>query len=129
MLFRLTNAMATFYTLINKVLQPFLNKFIVVYLDDSVVYSHFFYEHVEHLRLVFKALKQHELYVKKEKCCFGLHEVLFLGQIVGMGRFEWTHLWLALSKSGSCPCASNLCWDCRIVHYCIRLIQIQVIFL
>ncbi|RVW33093.1 hypothetical protein CK203_102291 [Vitis vinifera] len=49
-------------------LPPYLDKFVVVYLDDIVIYSNTLKEHVEHLRKVFKILRQNELYVKKEKC-------------------------------------------------------------
>ena len=68
MLFGLTNAPATFCTLMNKVFEPFSNHFVVVYLDDIVVYSQIMDEHVEHLGQVFQALRSNKLYVKKEKC-------------------------------------------------------------
>ena len=51
--FKLTNALATFCTLMNKVLQPFLDRYVVVYLDDIVIYSRSLEEHMEHLRQVF----------------------------------------------------------------------------
>ncbi|RVW50369.1 RNA-directed DNA polymerase-like [Vitis vinifera] len=66
--FGLTNAPATFYTLMNKIFHPYLDKFVVVYLDDIVIYSNTLKEHEEHLRKVFKILRQNKLYVKKEKC-------------------------------------------------------------
>ncbi|KAL6349714.1 hypothetical protein AAG906_041121 [Vitis piasezkii] len=68
--FDLTNAPTTFCTLINKIFHPYLDKFMVVYLDDIVIYSNTLKEYVEHLRKVFKILRQNELYVKKEKCSF-----------------------------------------------------------
>jgi len=68
--FGLTNAPVTFCTLMNKVLAPFLNQFIVVYLDDIVIYSETLEEHVGHLQKVFRTLRDHQLYVKKEKCSF-----------------------------------------------------------
>ena len=70
MSFGLTNALTTFYTLMNKIFHPYLDKFVVVYLDDIVIYSSTLEEHVEHLRKVFKVLRQNKLYVKKEKCSF-----------------------------------------------------------
>ena len=68
--FDLTNAPATLCTLMNKTFHPFLDKFVVVYLDDIVIYSNTLEEHVDHLRKVFKLLRQNGLYVKKEKFSF-----------------------------------------------------------
>ena len=76
--FSLTNAPAIFCTLMNKIFHPFLDKFVVVYLDDIVIYSNTLEEHVDHLKKVFRLLRQNELYVKKEKCSFALGEVGFL---------------------------------------------------
>ena len=84
--FGLTNAPATFCTLMNKIFHPFLDKFVVVYLDDIVIYSNTLEEHVDHLRQVFRLLRQNELYVKKEKCSFALGEVGFLGHRIKDGR-------------------------------------------
>ena len=91
--FGLTNAPATFCTLTNKVLEPFLNHFVVVYLDDIVVYSQTMDEHVEHLRQVFQALRSNELYVNKEKCSFAQEEVMFLGHIIRRGK-----IWMDQAK-------------------------------
>ncbi|KAE8662634.1 cytochrome P450 78A7-like [Hibiscus syriacus] len=84
--FGLTNAPATFCTLMNKLFQPYLDQFMVVYLDDIVVYSNSIGEHVDHLRIVFKILRENELYVKKEKCTFATEEVHFLGHVIGHGK-------------------------------------------
>ncbi|RVW27175.1 Retrovirus-related Pol polyprotein from transposon 17.6 [Vitis vinifera] len=83
--FGLTNAPATFCTLMNKIFHPYLDKFVVVYLDDIVIYSNTLKEH-EHLRKVFKILRQNELYVKKEKCSFAKEEVSFLGHRIRDGK-------------------------------------------
>ncbi|KAE8661278.1 hypothetical protein F3Y22_tig00116012pilonHSYRG00001 [Hibiscus syriacus] len=77
---------ATFCTLMNKLFQPYLDQFMVVYLDDIVVYSNSIREHVDHLRIVFKILRENELYVKKEKCTFATEEVHFLGHVIGHGK-------------------------------------------
>ena len=61
--FGLTNVLATFYNLMNDVLYEFLDDYVVVYLDDIVVYSRSLGEHIEHLRLVFSALRKNSLYV------------------------------------------------------------------
>lgn len=88
MSFGLTNAPATFCTLMNKLFHPYLDKFVVVYLDDIVVYSNTLKEHVDHLRKVFQVLRENELYVKKEKCDFAKEEVIFLGHKVGGGQLK-----------------------------------------
>ena len=84
--FGLTNAPTMFCTLMNKIFHPYLDKFMMVYLDDIVIYSNTLKEHVEHLRKVFKILKQNELYVKKEKCSFAKEEVSFLGHRIKDGK-------------------------------------------
>ncbi|KAI5652974.1 hypothetical protein M9H77_30161 [Catharanthus roseus] len=84
--FGLTNAPATFCTLMNKLFHPYLDQFVVVYLDDIVIYSQTLKEHKEHLRKVFQVLKDNELYVKKEKCSFAQEEVLFLGHKIKGGK-------------------------------------------
>lgn len=86
--FSLTNALATFCTLMNKLFHPYLDKFVVVYLDDIVVYSDTLEEHVNHLRKVFQVLRENELYVKREKCDFAKEEVIFLGHKVGRGQLK-----------------------------------------
>ena len=70
----------------NKIFHPFLNKFVVVYLDDVVIYSNSLEEHVDHLRKVFRLLRQNELYVTKEKCSFDLEQRGFLGHCIKDGK-------------------------------------------
>lgn len=70
MLFDLSNAPTTFCTLMNETFHSYLDWFVVLYLDDIVVYSHTFKEHIDHLCIVFKALRDNELYVKKETRSF-----------------------------------------------------------
>ncbi|RVW59633.1 Transposon Ty3-G Gag-Pol polyprotein [Vitis vinifera] len=84
--FGLTNAPTMFCTLMNKIFHPYLDKFVVVYLDDIVIYSNTLKEHEEHLRKVFKILRQNKLYVKKEKCSFAKEEVSFLGHRIRDGK-------------------------------------------
>lgn len=86
--FGLTNAPATFCTLMNKIFHPYMDKFVVVYLDDIVVYSESLQDHVQHLRLVFQTLRENELYVKPEKCSFAQPEVMFLGHKIAGGQIS-----------------------------------------
>ncbi|GKE96208.1 putative reverse transcriptase domain-containing protein [Tanacetum coccineum] len=73
--FGLTNAPAVFIDLINKVYKPYLDKFVMVFIDDILIYSKTREEHVEHLRLVLGLLKKEKLYAKFSKCEFWLREV------------------------------------------------------
>ena len=66
--FGLTNSPATFCTLMNQVFHEYLDKFVVVYLDNIVIYSKTLEGHIEHLRKVFDKLREHHLFVKREKC-------------------------------------------------------------
>src|SRR5437667_12017784 len=83
--FGLTNTPATFQTLMNQILRPYIDKFVLVYLDDILIYSNSDEEHLEHLRLVFEALRKHKLYVKPSKCVFNQQTVEFCGHLVGQG--------------------------------------------
>jgi hypothetical protein len=74
--FGLTNALATFCTLMNDIFREWLDDFIVIYIDDILIYSGSL---EEHLRKVFQRLRENKLYVKLEKCEFGVTEVDFLG--------------------------------------------------
>ncbi|XP_074318094.1 uncharacterized protein LOC141654880 [Silene latifolia] len=77
--FGLTNAPSTFMRLMNEILKPFLGRFVVVYLEDILIYSRSKDDHFQHLRKVFNTLRGQQLYVKKEKCSFLVESVIFLG--------------------------------------------------
>jgi hypothetical protein len=83
--FGLTNAPTYFMYLMNKVFMEYLDKFIVVFIDDIVVYSKNEEEHTEHLHMVLQKLREHQLYAKLSKCEFWLKQVLFLGHIISDG--------------------------------------------
>ncbi|WVZ97375.1 hypothetical protein U9M48_042917 [Paspalum notatum var. saurae] len=85
MSFGLTNAPAYFMNLMNKVFMEYLDKFVVVFIDDILIYSKTEEEHEEHLRLVLQKLRDHKLYAKLSKCEFWLDQVPFLGHIVSKG--------------------------------------------
>ena len=80
--FGLTNAPATFMDLMNKVFRPYVDQFVVVFIDDILVYSKDAQEHEQHLRIVLETLREKRLYVNLSKCDFWLKEVSFLGHIV-----------------------------------------------
>ena len=82
MSFRLTNTPAAFMDLMNRVFRPFLDRFVIVFIDDILVYSKNKAEHAMHLRLVLQTLREHQLYAKFLKCEFWLEEVAFLGHVV-----------------------------------------------
>ena len=82
MSFGLTNAPAYFMNMMNKVFMEFLDKFVVVFIDDILVFSKNEEEHKQHLRLVMEKLREHKLYAKLSKCEFWLKEVGFLGHVV-----------------------------------------------
>ena len=83
--FRLTNAPATLCNLMNDVLFDYLDDFVVVYLDDIMVYSQTLSEHEMHLKKVFQRLREHKLYVKPEKCEFAIEQITFLGHKISEG--------------------------------------------
>ncbi|GKE08808.1 putative reverse transcriptase domain-containing protein [Tanacetum coccineum] len=80
--FGLTNPPSVFMDLMNKVCRPYLDKFVIVFIDDILIYSKSQEEQVEHLRLVLELLKKEKLYAKFSKCEFWLREVQFLGHVI-----------------------------------------------
>jgi hypothetical protein len=79
---RLTNAPAHFTYLMNSVFMPELDKFMVVFIDDILIYSKNEEEHARHLRIVLTRLREHQLYAKFSKCTFWLEEIQFLGHVL-----------------------------------------------
>ncbi|KAJ9560649.1 hypothetical protein OSB04_005809 [Centaurea solstitialis] len=80
--FGLTNAPAAFMDLMNRVCRPMLDRSVIVFIDDILIYSRSKEEHVEHLREVLEVLRKEKLYAKFSKCDFWLQEVQFLGHLV-----------------------------------------------
>ena len=77
--FGLTNAPATFQSLMNSILQPYLRRFVVVFLDYILIFSKSWQDHLEHIQTVLETLRKNRLFCKQSKCEFGVKDVLFLG--------------------------------------------------
>ncbi|KAL2249898.1 UNVERIFIED_CONTAM: Transposon Tf2-12 polyprotein [Sesamum indicum] len=80
--FGLTNAPAAFMALMNRTFQEYLDHFVIVFIDDILIYSRNRGEHEQHLRMLLQILKEKELYAKLSKCEFWVNQVLFLGHVV-----------------------------------------------
>ncbi|GJR67751.1 reverse transcriptase domain-containing protein [Tanacetum coccineum] len=80
--YRITNAPAVFMDLMNRVCKPYLDKFVIVFIDDILIYSKLKEEHEVYLRLVLELLRKEKLYVKFSKCEFWLQEVHFFSHVV-----------------------------------------------
>ena len=80
--FGLTNVPAAFMNLMNKVFHLYLNQFVILFIDDILVYSRNVEEHAFHLWIILQTLRDRQLYAKVSKCEFWLSEVVFLGHVV-----------------------------------------------
>ncbi|GJT08267.1 putative reverse transcriptase domain-containing protein [Tanacetum coccineum] len=80
--FELTNAPAIFMDLMNRVCKPYLDKFVIVFIDDTLIYSKDKKEHEEHLKSILELLKKEKLYAKFSKCEFWIPKVQFLGHVI-----------------------------------------------
>nr|GFC25284.1 hypothetical protein [Tanacetum cinerariifolium] len=80
--FRLTNALAVFMDLMNRVCKPYLDKLVIVFIDDILIYSKNEKEHEEHLKAILGLLKEEKLYAKFSKCEFWIPKVQFLGHVI-----------------------------------------------
>ena len=82
--FGLTNAPVAFMDLMNRVFSPYLDKFVIVFIVDILVYSGISEKHAEHLRTVLQILRERQLYAKFSKCQFWLDKVAFLGHVISV---------------------------------------------
>lgn len=82
MSFGLTNATSTFQALMNDIFQPFLLKFMLVFFDNILIYSHYLEDHLSHLQTVLEVLSHHNLLAKLSKCTFAIIEIEYLGHFI-----------------------------------------------
>jgi hypothetical protein len=104
MSFGLTNAPAYFTYLMNKVFMEYLDKFVVLFINDILVYSR---SEEEHLHLALQKLSEHRLYAKLSKCEFWMKQVAFLGHVISKGRYIYG------SKQGSRCIELECAYECR----------------
>jgi len=83
--FGLSNAPATFMTLMNDLFRDYLDHFVIVYLDDILIYSSSFTDHLHHIELVLQRLRKNQLYAKMSKCSFAVQEIEYLGHVLTPG--------------------------------------------
>ena len=88
MSFELTNAPAIFMDYMNRLFRPYLDKVVVVFIGDILIYLKTEEEHAKHLRLVLQILREQKLYAKLSKCEFWINEVKFLGHVVFQGEIS-----------------------------------------
>ena len=80
--FGLTNALASFMCLINNVLSKYLDQFVVVFVDEILIYSKSEQEHKEHLKIILQVLREHQLYAQLSKCDFYKNKIQYLGHMI-----------------------------------------------
>jgi hypothetical protein len=119
MSFGLKNAPAFFMNQMKNVFMDYLDKFVVVFIDEILIYSQSEEEHVDHLKMVLQRLREHQLYANLSKCKFWIDEILFLGHIINRDGLavdpkksdrhsEW-------ESANKCLRSQELHWDGRIL--------------
>ncbi|GKA89531.1 putative reverse transcriptase domain-containing protein [Tanacetum coccineum] len=101
--FGLTNASAMFMNLMNRVCKPYLDKFVIVFIDDILVYSKDEEEHGKHLKIILELLKKKRLYAKFSKCDFWLDLVQFLGYMIDRNGVHVDHAKIKSIKNWAAP--------------------------
>ncbi|GKA80465.1 putative reverse transcriptase domain-containing protein [Tanacetum coccineum] len=101
--FGLNNAPAIFMDLMNRVCKPYLDKFMIVFIDDILIYSKSEEDHEEHLKLILELLKKEELYAKFSKCEFWLLKVQFLGHVIDSKGIHVDHSKIKSIKDWASP--------------------------
>jgi hypothetical protein len=80
--FDLTNAPVTFQCLMNSIFATYMRKFVLIFMDDILIYHRSLEEHIHHLTLIFQVLREHQLFIKFKKCAFAQNQIEYLGHII-----------------------------------------------
>jgi hypothetical protein len=124
MSFGLTNAPAYFMYLMNKVFMEYLDKFVVVFIDDILVYSRSEEEHEERLHLALQKLRENRLYAKLSKCEFWMKQVAFLGHVISKGGISVDPSKVQDVLSWNAPMSVGDIWSfLRLAGYYRRFIE------
>ena len=122
--FGLTNAPATFQAVINDICRPYTGKFVLVYLDDILVFSKSAAKHAEHLRLVLQRLPNREMFAKRATCAFNQPELAFLGHVVGSEGVKVDPKKTAVVRDWAVPrIVSDVRSFLGLTHYFCRFVQ------
>jgi len=124
--FELTNAPATFQCLMNDILGPFLRQFVLVFLDDILIYSPTLESHLDHIQQVLQILQDHHLYLKASKCSFAQNQLEYLGHIIfaaGVSTDQSKNCCHGqLAYSHMCYRIKSFPWTNRLLHaFCQKL--------
>ena len=107
--FGLINALATFMCLMNSVFSKYLDKFVLVFLNDILIYSKNEVEHEEHLRMELQLLRENKLYAKLSKCDFYKDKIHYLGHIISDEG-------ISVANSKKCDRCVILYWTCQVLQ-------------
>ncbi|GJT57974.1 putative reverse transcriptase domain-containing protein [Tanacetum coccineum] len=122
--FVLTNVPSVFMDLMNRVCRPYLDKFVIVFIDDILIYSKTWEEHVKHLRLVLKLLNKKKLYAKFSKCEFRLRKVQFIGHVINGNGIHVDPSKIEVVKNWKAPrTPTEVCSFLGLVGYYRRFIE------
>jgi len=105
--FGLSKAPATFQALMNDVLRPYLRRFVLVFLNDILIYSSSWAEHLQHVNIVLHALRAHNLHLKRSKCSFGAASVAYLGHVISKDGVAMDADKVAAVHAWPTPCSAR----------------------